>query len=493
MINLLNYIIESSLVLALLLLFYRLVLSKEKCITYNRYFLLFAGAASVLIPIINLPFIAFKSSQSLLAPVYEIPAIISQVTTFEEQVTTGFGSLLQLIILIYFVGVVTVAIALLIKLYRLYKLIRASEVMSKHSNINVILTNGDQPSFSFYNYLFLNQVNKTETELDAIIKHESAHINQKHSLDILLIEFYKIIFWFSPLSYQLDKAIRLNHEYLADNFVTKSANQNHYIDTLLKQIYHNTISNMVHYFGLHSTEKRIQMIRKSINWGALYKPYFSIPFFSILFFTFSCHFEPAQILPSTIGREATPIEFQSVMDDLKLNHPERMYFFKLTANVALEKIKELDYNSYTIDYEAPLKGYNNNSYGIIYSFGKHRSLPEEIFSNRIYQVQEISQIPTPWNGYENLLSSIDEYANQQVNVSEDKTIWVKFVITTIGHITYTNITGVDYSLMTIEEAEQYGAAINAINATSNQWRVGKINDTVVNVEIELPVRLRASS
>ena len=493
MISFLNYIIESSLVLALLLLFYRLVLSKEKCITYNRYYLLLAGAASILIPFIQLPFIHFTAPETLLAPVYEIPAIISQVTTFEEQVTTGFDSFLQVILFSYLIGVVIVSISLLLKLYRLYQLIRVSEVISKHSNVNVILTNGDRPSFSFYKYLFLNQVNKTEKELNAIIKHESAHINQKHSFDILLIELYKIIFWFSPLSYQLDRAIRLNHEYLADYSVLKSANQKHYIDTLLKQIYHNTVSSMVHYFGLHSTEKRINMMRQSINWGALYKPYFSIPFFSILFFTFSCHFEPLQVLPSTIGQEATPIEFQSVMDNLKLNNPERMYFFKLTANLELEKIKELDYNSYTIDYEAPLKGYNNNSYGIIYSFGKHRNLPEEIFSNHIYQVHEISQIPTPWNGYENLLSSIDELANQQVEVSEDKTIWVRFVITTIGSITYTNITGEDYTEMTSDEAVQYGAAINAINSTSNEWRVGKINDTVVNVEVELPVRLRASS
>lgn len=491
MISIINYIVESSLVLALLLLFYKLVLSKEKCITYNRYYLLVAGAASIFIPFINLPFISFQSSKTLLEPVYEIPAIISQITTFEEQVATGFDSFFQLLFFIYLAGIIILTISFLIKLYKLYRLISSSKTISNNSNIKVILTNGNHPSFSFYNYLFLNQVNKTEKELDAIIKHESAHILQKHSVDILLIELYKIIFWFNPLSYQLAKSVRLNHEYLADHSVLQSADKRMYIDTLLKQIYHNTISNVVHYFGVHSTEKRINMMLKSINWGALYKPYFSIPFFSILFFAFSCHFEQEQILPSTIGQETTPIEFQSVITQLKLDNPERMYFFKLTSNLQLEKIKALDYNSYTIDYEAPLKGYNKNSYGIIYSFGKYRNLPEEIFSNQIYQLHEISQIPIPWDGYETLLTSIDTYANQQVSVENDKTIWVKFVITTIGNITHTNILDEDYSTMTDEEAKQYGAVINAINATSNQWRVGKINNTVVNVEVELPVRLKA--
>lgn len=489
MINWVNYIIESTLVLALLLLFYQWVLSKEKCITYNRYYLLLAAAASILIPFISLPFTAFQSSKTILEPLYEIPAIISQVTTFSEYDNSGIDSFFTFIVLAYLLGVVIVSFSLLIKLYKLFALIKSSNVLSIHPTYKVILTHGKLPSFSFYNYLFINQLNKTEKELDVILKHEGAHISQKHSIDILLIEFYKIIFWFSPLSYQLAKAVRLNHEYLADNSVLKSSDKRSYINTLLNQIYVNTISNVVHYFGLHSTEKRINMIRKNINWSAFYKPYFSIPFVSILFFTFSCHFEQIEAIQSTIGEETAPVEFQSVLENLKLNNPEREYFFKLTSNIELEKIKAYDYNQYTIDYEAPLKGYNGNSYGIIYSFGKYRDLPDEIFSDHIYQLHEISQIPVPWNGYEKLLTTIDANANRQVAVDEDKTIWVKFVITTIGHITFTNISEEDYLDMTNDEAKQFGAAINAINATSDQWRVGKINGMVVNVEVELPVRL----
>ncbi len=489
MISWINYIVESSLVLALLLLFYQLVLSKEKCITYNRYFLLIAGAASILIPLISISFIDFEVTKTIIEPMYEIPAIISQVTTFNEQQTTGIHAFVQLLILVYLIGVTIVSISLILKLGSLVKLIRSSVILTDQTNYKVILTNGKMPSFSFYNYLFLNQKNKTEAELNAIIKHEVAHISQKHSIDILLIELYKIIFWFNPLSYQLEKAVKLNHEYLADNCVLKSSDQKIYIQTLLSQIYQNTISSMVHYFGLHSTEKRIKMMRKNINWSAFYKPYFSIPFFSILFFTFSCHFEPNDVIPNTIGKEAAPIEFQSVMERLKQENPERRYFFKLTSNLELEKIKASDYGQYSIDYEASLKGYTKNSFGIIYSFDKFSNLPEEIFSNRIYQLHEVSQIPTPWDGYENLLAYIDGYANRQISVTEDKTIWVTFVVNTIGHITFTNISGEDYENMTNEDANQFGAAISAINTTSNQWRVGRINDTVVNVEIELPVRL----
>ena len=483
-----NYIIESSLILALLLLFFQLVLSKEKCIRYNRYYLLISGATSIFIPLINLPITLIKHEVEVLDPFYEIPTIISQVSTFKEPQIQGFDSFLQFAAFAYIIGVALFASLFIIKLIRILNLVKRSDVYKSNTHYKIVLTHGQFPTFSFANYLFLNQINKSNEELQLIINHEEAHIKQKHSIDIILVEVYKIAFWFNPLSYQLAKVIRLNHEFLADHFALTSISKKTYIDTLLKQVYQYTINPMVHYFGLHSTEKRINMIRKNIHLTTLYKPYFSVPFFSILFFAFSCHFEPTVISPTTIGSTIAPIEFENILFEMRKNNPDRKYFFKLTSNLALEKIKAKDYAHYSIDYEAPLKGYKKESYGIIYSFSKYRKLPNEIFSTHIYQLHEVSEIPTPWGGYEALLENIDYHANQLVRAKEDKTIWVRFVITTIGNITYTNIIGDNYMKMTNKQAKEYGAAIKAINATSNQWRVGKIGNEVVNVEIELPVR-----
>ncbi|VAW27767.1 hypothetical protein MNBD_BACTEROID06-1531, partial [hydrothermal vent metagenome] len=469
MINWVNYIVESSLVLALLLLFYRLVLSNEKCIRYNRYYLLFTGGASISFPLLNLPIISFTQTKSL-EPIYELPAIISQITTFVPSQQTGLDTLLNLAGIIYLVGTIWVFALLLLKISKLFLLIKSSSTLITSPQFKIILTHGTMPSFSFYNYLFLNELNKTSEEIEAIVAHEKAHITQYHSIDIMLMEFYKIVFWFSPLTYQLAKDMRLNHEYLADDAVTKSTDKRTYINTLLKQIYNNTVFNLVHYFGLHSTEKRIKMIGKNINLSALYKPYFTIPFVSFLLFTFSCHNQPELIKPTKIGLEKAPIEFQSVIDELKSENPNRNYYFKLTSNVEISKIIANDFKQYTIDYEAPLKGYNKGSFGIIYSFDKYRSLPQEIFSNKVYQLQEVTQIPTPFKGYEHILTSIDAYANSLINVKEDKVIWVKFVVTTVGSTAYTNILA-NYSNMSATEAAEYGAAIKAINASASQWRV----------------------
>ncbi len=486
MISFLNYIVESSLVLALLLLFYRFVLSKEKCIAYNRYYLLFTGGASIIFPLLNLPLVNVTQG-STLEPIYEFPAIISEFTTISSTQLSTLDSILSLVGVIYFIGVLWVSGLLFTKIGKLILLIKSSTSVIKSVNYQIILTHGTMPSFSFYNYLFLNEKDKTKKEIEAIIAHEEAHITQNHSIDLILIEIYKILFWFSPLSYQLAKDIRLNHEYLADYAVTKSTDKKAYINTLLKQIYNNTVLGVVHYFGMHSTEKRIRMIGKNMNLRTLYNPYFTIPFISIVLFTFSCH-NQAEIFPDKILAEKAPMEFQSVIKQLQVENPNRSYFFKLTSNLEIEKIIANDFNQYLIDYEASLKGYNKGTFGIIYSFDKYRALPKEILSSRIYKLQEVNQIPTPLKGYEHLLTFIDNYANKLINVKEDKVIWVKFVVTTMGLTAYTNVRS-DYSDMSKTEAAEYGAAIKAINASASQWRVGKINNTMVNVELELPVRL----
>lgn len=489
MINGLNYIAESSVLLALLLFFYRIILSKEKCITYNRFYLLGAGLTSALLPLVDIPFINIFQYNSAFEQVYEIPAIVSQITTFPEPKQYGLEAITQFMAASYVLGVMAMLLLFIIKFVRIAQLIQqAHSTPVKKGKYKIVLTNGKLPTFSFGSYLFLNELNKTEEELHSIIKHEEAHITQKHSYDILFFEVYKIFFWFNPLSYQLTKTVRLNHEFLADRFAVQSMDESSYINTLLKQVYQNTVSPVVHYFGLHSTERRIQMIRQNINLGTLYKPYFAIPFLGLLVFSFSCHFQPEAISPITLGKTMTPKQFEVEMENLKELNPERQYYFRFTANPELEKIKAMDYNRYTIDYMASVEN-NEEVFGMIYSFDKLLDLPQTYFNTHTYSYQEVNKIPTPWNGYEALMESVDMQANNLVNMSENKVIWVRFVVNTFGEVVHTNIVGRNYKSMSDKEASEYGAAIKAITATSNQWRIGKINGTLVDVEMELPVRL----
>lgn len=490
MINWLNYIIESCLILGLLLAFYKILLSNEKCVAYNRFYLLLTVVASVVIPFLNLPyFLVGKPTTETLEPFYELPIIVSQITTFPDKVSSGFETMIQYIGIIYLTGVAYFLYIFSLKIVSLITLIRHSKERHIGLKFKIILTQGKHPSFSFGNYIFLNQIGKTPQDIEAIIAHELAHIKQKHTIDVFLIEVYKIIFWFNPLSHYLDKAIRLNHEYLADLSVVREKGKHMYVKTLLNNIYQNTIMGVVHYFGLHSTERRVKMIQKNFKLSAILKPYVSMPFIAILIFAFSCHMQPELIEPTYIGLGKAPKEFENIFDSLQLSHPDRTYFFKRSNHPNFERVKAYDYKQLSIDYVAALREYKE-SYGLIYSFASNTSLYSDIFSSATYALEETSQIPIPRNGYGNLLRNIDEVANENVKVTEDKTIWVTFVVTATGSICKTNIVDMPYSNLSEKQAKEYGAVINAVNKVSQgQWRAGKIRNTPVDVALEIPVRL----
>ncbi len=93
--------------------------------------------------------------------------------------------------------------------------------------------------------------------------HELAHVRQLHSLDVLFVELIQIIFWFNPLIYFYKQAIKLNHEYLADESVINTCKDiAAYQQMLLSKVSsnHPTLASSLH-FSL--TKKRFIMMTKS--------------------------------------------------------------------------------------------------------------------------------------------------------------------------------------------------------------------------------------
>ena len=94
-----------------------------------------------------------------------------------------------------------------------------------------------------------------------LIAHESAHVLQKHSLDILLVELIHCLYWFNPLLILYKKAIRLNHEYLADEAVIRQTQiPTVYMHLLINQAGTNSISRFATSFNYGQTHKRLNMM-----------------------------------------------------------------------------------------------------------------------------------------------------------------------------------------------------------------------------------------
>lgn len=249
-----DFLIKSTIALSVLLGTYYLLLEKEKFHQFNRFFLL----ASLIISFV-IPFVTIEIIQ-------EVTSAANNNSVVPEQITTNIVEQKTSVYLIFawiFYGIVTGV--LFFRFGRnLYKLIKKAKsgIKRPYQNVTLVLLKEQTLPYTFLNTIFINeeeyQKNKIETEL---FTHELIHVNQKHSLDILLIEVIKTIFWFNPIFSFYKKAIQLNHEFLADEKVVKSHNNvSFYQNLLLSKANQSPVYYLASNLNYSITKKRLIMM-----------------------------------------------------------------------------------------------------------------------------------------------------------------------------------------------------------------------------------------
>lgn len=207
------YLAKVFLILTIFLIFYHVVLEREKMHQFNRSFLLCILPFSFITP--------FYKISTFTKPVIEnlkSSDLISVLISGEIIQEDNFN-LLNLIGIIY--GIITS-----ILITRFFKHIYDITLkISKNKkveiqNATIILVDNKISPHTFWKYIFINKKayenNQIEEEL---LTHELIHVTQRHSFDIIVIELLHVLFWFNPLFIFLKKAIKLNHEFIADNKV----------------------------------------------------------------------------------------------------------------------------------------------------------------------------------------------------------------------------------------------------------------------------------
>ncbi|MEZ4907390.1 MAG: M56 family metallopeptidase [Saprospiraceae bacterium] len=225
-------IFYSTIIWAILLIFYLLFLRKEKFFIYNRIYLILSIIIGFLISInssMELYSINNSFNTNLFYRVKLPDVVISNIDNVAESNLT----LVKLIWNIYFLGVVIMLfkfIKALVLIYSFYK----SGCNINYGRYKLILHNKKNVAFSFFNYIFISD--KNEFKKSEIISHELVHIKYWHSFDILFFELIKIIFWFNPIIYLYEAMVKENHEFTADNEVIKEYSRKNYSEILINQL-----------------------------------------------------------------------------------------------------------------------------------------------------------------------------------------------------------------------------------------------------------------
>ncbi|GAB3507703.1 hypothetical protein GCM10027341_42670 [Spirosoma knui] len=213
--NGLSYLLTVSLFLLLFYGCYRLLLRRTTFFALNRAYLLFSVGMSLLLPLVDLP---DRAAESLPISTISLPTfgVGTTATRQTDDVTVD-----QWLWLLYGLGVSVMLVRLIINLLAVLRLVKKGRQEVRRNYTLVCLPNDSTPSFSFGHYLVLNQ-SDAGSQPDALIRHEEAHIRQRHTSDVLFIELVRAGFWFNPVLWLYKQSIQEVHEFLADRAVLKT-------------------------------------------------------------------------------------------------------------------------------------------------------------------------------------------------------------------------------------------------------------------------------
>lgn len=211
----LTHTLESSIMLIVFYLLYYLLLRKESNFGFNRYYLLLSPILAVVLPMLSLPSLfPGGTTPEVLNPSLTLPqveiALMINPNYFEQ------GPVLMAVIIAYAVGFIISAFSFVRQFFSLWRL-QHEKARENWNGYPVIATEGKYPTFSFLGYIFYDNTNPLpEEEKQIILLHESVHLREFHSIDILILELLNILIWYNPLFRLFLTTAALNHEYLAD-------------------------------------------------------------------------------------------------------------------------------------------------------------------------------------------------------------------------------------------------------------------------------------
>ena len=245
------YIIKLTICLVLLLVFYHLVLEKEKMHRFNRFYLLGAIVFSFFVP----SFIITVAPREFVEPILNQKENLKQVSIQSSIDYTNY------LIAIYSIISFALISILSKKIYQILEQTKRNQKINYFSATVVLLKEKIVP-YTFLHYIFVNKKTyQSNTVKEQILTHELAHVQQKHSLDVLFIEVLQNLFWFNPIFRYYKKAIQLNHEFLADDAVLKShQNITEYQYVLLNTIAQNNNIYLASNLNYSLTKKRLLMM-----------------------------------------------------------------------------------------------------------------------------------------------------------------------------------------------------------------------------------------
>lgn len=259
--TLLIYLLKVSIGTIFFYLVHILFLKNDTFFRMRRAYFLFALFFSLLFPLIQLNLDAEQTNVPVAATY-----MLSEIEVFvdgqlnEENSEISF---LQLLLYASIIGSICLLLRLLVQFGGLFYHLKSKEWVEVDNYKLNYMEKEMLSSFSFFHWIVVNTAGQTERQIKDVLRHESVHASQLHSIDVLLYELFCIFFWWNPFAWLMKNEMKLNLEFLADEGALKEEDSyKEYQYTLLQINMASTGMAFINNFNVSHLKKRIIMMNK---------------------------------------------------------------------------------------------------------------------------------------------------------------------------------------------------------------------------------------
>ena len=250
------YLLKSTILLSVIAIVYHLFLRQTTFFALNRFFLLLGIFASLTLPLIqyNYDVVVINS----------IPNIPEQLSIDEQstEVNGVFSNISAVLFIIYIAGITFYLCRILSAYKKVYRLMREGHI-ERGNGYKIVENREVESPFSILNNIFINTDSLSDMECEAILRHEIAHIKQRHWIDLLCSECMLLLQWFNPMARFYISLQKENHEFLADKAVVRSGIPSAlYKAVLLNLQFRGPIFPFANSFNYSNKSKRLIMVTK---------------------------------------------------------------------------------------------------------------------------------------------------------------------------------------------------------------------------------------
>lgn len=463
-----EFILKATIALLVFYAFYHAFLVKECMFGFNRFYLIFALCFSLIVPFIQMPF-SFQITENLYPEKSFLSTTVKEDRSQEEVQAQALAweqgemeNSLQTqpinsvnwnitFLSIYLLGLILFLTRFILQLVKLVRLIISNLNVRENKCTYVLLLQKTLP-FTFLNFLFVEKESFQKKAIEKeILFHEVAHIRQKHSWDILLVEFLRTVFWFNPLLLLYKRAIQLNHEFLADAAVNSKFQDK----TVYQWLLFNKFSGNKAGFSISSpfnfsfTKSRLIMMGKSsssLKTSLLKSISILIAGFLMVFLSSSQPFKSTKFQSSSDFEQILSMAFKEGNPfELELNKLDlpalRSAYLALDGNEKYEVTEFPFFDELTFKKLVELQqAYPKVKTSILFeSPPEKKELKKEVFE----QWKQIKNISLTIDGKENEVTGLNEYQPDDfalfiVRETENKGLFKKaaFSVTLMTHEYY---------------------------------------------------------